>query len=426
MSRPAATQKGSASSKRQVHGTAVRFYKRTEKANYTMDFEVMGERIQESTGWPTLADAERVAEKRVREVKERKQGLEAAGLGHQKARGKYATLREVLDALDAGGKVFSEGTLMVYKAALKRLASVVNARDPLSVTMDAALSDANVERFYAQGQGLRAVNWADNLPVNGGLNACIRNAKAVFSPRVMKLKFQQVRLPDLRAFRAAPFLRWKAKGFIPWPAGVYEAMHAASEKLRTENPELWLVNAMLRRLGLRDEELLSARRDWIELQAIHAGDGMGPPMMRSWLVVHDREGRAAEDDEDDEGFEILKHGKPRKLELDPELMFHLLPRTGHLIGDGWTEHARYTFIYRQHNTWMRKFIPNRAKANHELRMWAGSLIYMRDGLEAAAAFLGHRSTATTERFYAAFLSTSRGLSGHEVSGETMARLRLAA
>lgn len=415
--------------KRQIHGTAVRFYKRTENSNYSMDFEVMGERVQESTGWPTMADAERAADKRVREVKERKQGLAAAGQGHQKAKGKYATVGDVIKALDGGAKVWGSETLMVYTCSLKRLAKVVDAREPLNAGLDVVLSDQTIERFYARGQGLPGVNWADSRPGNGGLNTCIRNVKAIFTPRVVKIKFGNLKLPDLRELRSAPFLRHRSKGFVPWPVGVYEAMHEASEKLRTSDPELWLVNAMLRRLGLRDGELLAARRDWIEVQSVPAGDEMGPPLMRAWLVVHDRDAQEADEDEDVEevdGFEVLKHGKPRKLELDAELMSLLLPREGHLIGDGWTPHARYTFLYRAHNQWVRKFIPKRKKANHELRMYAGSLVYMRDGLEEAAAFLGHKSTTTTERYYAAFLSTSKGLSSSEVSGETMARLRMAA
>lgn len=319
--------------------------------------------------------------------------------------------------------------MMVYTCSLKRLAKVVDLRAPLDVGLDRVLSETTIERFYAEGQGLPGVNWADSRPGNGGLNTCIRNVKAMFTARVVKIKFAHVKLPDLRQLRGAPLLRHRSKGFIPWPAGVYEAMHEASEKLRLADPEQWLVNAMLRRLGLRDGELLASRREWIEVQSVAAGDGMGPPKMRAWLVVHDRDGQEADGDEDEvESFEVLKHGKERKLELDAELMFHLLPREGFLIGNGWTPHARYTFIYRQHNEWVRKFIPKRLrkKANHELRMYAGSLVYMRDGLEAAAAFLGHKSTATTERYYAAFLSTCQGLSSSEVSGEAMARLRMAA
>lgn len=402
------------SSKKLIHGTAVRFYKRTEKANYTMDFEVMGERVQESTGWPTLADAERVALKRVREVKERKQGLDAAGLGHQKVKGKCATVQEVLAAMDEGTKVWGAGTLRTYKSGLLRLARVADAKDPEGARIDTVLSESNVERFYAEGQGLAAVNWADALEANCGLNTTIRNTKAIFTPRVLKLKFSDLKLPNLAAFRETPLLRQENEGFVPWPEGVYERMDEEAKAMRETEPEKWLVNAMLRRLGLRDEELLSARREWIELKVSYGAEDMGPPLMRAWLVV----GHST-------GFEVLKHGKARKLELDPELMSILLPRTGYLIADGWVENDRYNLIYREHNAFMRRFIPDRTKGNHELRMWAGSIIYMKHGLEAAANFLGHKSTVTTERYYAAFLSTAPILTGEAVAAAAVVQMRIA-
>lgn len=390
---------------RKFHGVSVSFRKRVAGGSWTMDFRVGGERFQEATGWPTLPDAERVAEKRVREVKELKQGLQAAGLSHQKAKGKAATVGEVVAALETGGKVWDVSTARAYKSSLLRLARVVDAVAPLEVSLSEVLAERSLERFYALGQGLPAVNWADALPVNGGLNKAIRDVRALFRPRVLKLKFADLKMPDLRPLRDLPFLRVEVHGFVPWPAAVYERMHQASEALRESKPELWLVNALLRRLGLRDEELLMARREWIELQEEWAADGMGPPLRRGWLVIQNRGSE----------FQILKHGRSRRLELDGELLAVLLRREGYLVGDGWTDNARYNLIYRLHSEWLRAFIPERTKSNHELRMWAGSQIYTRHGLEAAAYFLGHKSTATTERYYAAWLGESPMLDGAAVA-----------
>lgn len=381
---------------RQLHGQAVRFYKRTPKANYTMDFEVMGERIQESTKWPTMADAERVAVARVREVKERKQGLTEAGLQHQRAKGKYATVQEVLDCLEGGDKIWDDGTMRTYKSALLRLARAADAERPLEAGMDKVLAEANLERFYALGQGGKGVNWVDSLECNGGLNSTMRNAKAMFSPRVIKIKFRHTKLPNLQVLRDMPMLRNVEDGFIPWPVEVYEAMHQASEVLKVEKPEKWLVNAMLRRLGLRDEELLNARREWIEVKYELGADGMGPPQQRAFLRIQNRGTE----------FSLLKHGAARVLELDAELQDILLPREGFLIAEGWAKSARYDLIYREHNQWLKAFIPDRVKKNHELRMHAGSIVYTLYGLDQAKVFLGHKSTATTERYYAAWLSAS--------------------
>ena len=353
-----------------------------------MDFEVMGERIQEATGWPTLEDACRRAEVRVREIKERKQGLHEAGRGHQMAKTRCATVGDLLRCMDGGAKMFRDGTKRTYKSALKRLAKVVDAEGWMTVGLDVLLTERTVERFYAEGQGLEAPNWVDILEGNGGLNGTIRNVKSLFRPRTVKKKFGDLTLPDLREFREVEYLRHSDEGFEPWPTEVYEAMHAASEVLRAERPEMWLVNAMLRRLGLRDEELLKARREWIEVDADTG---------RAWLRI---ENRGSE-------FSVLKHGRGRRLELDAELQGVLLPREGFLIGgDGWSDCARYELIYKVHSQWLRRFIPDRAKSNHELRMHAGSIVYTLYGLEAAAVFLGHKSVATTERYYARWLGST--------------------
>jgi len=407
---------------REIHGVSVRFYKRTEKANLTMDFIVQGERIQESTGWPLMADAERAADKRVREVKERKQGLEAAGLSHQKAKGKYATVGEVIASLEGGDKIWDEGTLRVYKSSLLRLARVVDADAPLNVRVDSMLSEATLERFYADGQREHhrgtGVNWKDSLPCNGGLNSTMRNLKSLFRARVVKIKYKDLKLPDLRVLSEFPLLRFHEEGFIPWPVEIYEAMHAASVALKEipEKRELWLVNAMLRRLGLRDEELREAKREWIDVRYEFPADGMGPPVRRAFLRIQNR----------GQEFAILKHGAARSLELDSELQDLLLQRTGYLIADGWAPSARYDLIYRVHNKWLRQFIPDRVKGNHELRMHAGSIVYTLYGVEAAKAFLGHKSVMTTERYYATWLASSPRLDAALVAKARVMPLAMAA
>lgn len=261
------------------------------------------------------------------------------------------------------------------------------------------LCEKTFEKFYAEGQGLKDVNWADALPANGGLNGCIRNLRALFSGRVLKLKFKGITLPDLRPLKDIPLLRCEHEGFVPWPEEVYNAMHEASVKLLADGKvELWLVNAMLRRLGLRDEELLESRREWIEVRYELAADEMGPPKRRAFLRLKNRGTE----------FSLLKNGASRVLELDDELQEILLPREGYLVAGSWSKTARYDLIYRLHSDFLRDFIPatDRVKSNHELRMHAGSIVYTLYGLEAAAAFLGHKSTQTTERFYAAWLAES--------------------
>lgn len=392
ISKSAATDSESKSIRRQISGVSVRFYKRTPKANYTMDFEVMGERIQESTQWPSMADAERRAAQRVREVKDLKLSL---GTDSQ-VKGGFATVGEVLQRLSGGDKVCSDGAMRTYKSALLRLARTADEQQPERVTLDAALSRANVELMFQRVQGRASgVNWVDKLPVNGGLNSTMRNVSALLNTRMRDLKLKGLKLPDSKVLKEVPKLKAVKAGFKPWSEEMYQAMNEASEELRVSDPELWLVNAMLRRLGLRNEELLSSARHWIEVQ----GD-------RAWLVICDRDGE----------FQILKGGRPRKLELDAELQAALLPRgAGYLIAPDLTSDQRYGLIYRTHSKWMRQWVgEDAAKTNHQLRMYAASKLYMRDGLEAAAYFLGD-TVATTETYYTTWLGKSAMLDGAAVA-----------
>jgi hypothetical protein len=373
--------------KRKIAGVPVRFYKRAATASWTMDFRVPGcpDRIQESTKWETLPEAERIAEQRIGEIK----GL-ILNLGPEaKIRGTFATAGEAIAVMDAADKCVSDDTLRTYKSALRRLARVVDEDAWEAVTLEKIYSRPLIERFFSMGQGRegRGVNWVDALEVNTGLMATVRNALALLSHQERLLP--GLRLPEVSALKSMPRLKLPRAGFEPWPAGVFEAMVKAAELLKETEPELWLINVCLRRLGLRVEELECARRDWLEQDA--AG--------RWCLVIKERAAWA-----------ILKHGKPRKLALDAELAEILTARTGYLIADGLPTTTRHDLICREHSQFLRRFIPDRTKSNHELRMHAASQVYTRHGLGAAAYFLGD-SAATTERFYASWMGGAVGLDG---------------
>jgi integrase len=399
---------------RHIRGVTCSFYKRYGAFLY-MDFKVKKVRVKESTGCTTLDDAVRVAEKRIQAMQEAGNGLADLKAFAVRQRAAVSTVREVLAALEGGDKVMTDNSLRTYKSALKRLALVAGA-DAEAARLDVVLSKANLERFYAQGQGRsegQGVNWVNRLPCNGGLNTTIRNVRALFRPKMLELKFADLKLPPLEDLKRLPKLPAAKGGFKPWPAGVYERMDVAAADLKETDYELWLVNVCLRFLGLRACELLAARREWISTSE----DG------RAWLNVQDHH---AEDAEEDEvaSFELVKHGAARKLELNEVLKAALLPRTGWLIAPELAtsdsletcEDARHALIYRRHSEWLRQFIPDRRKSNHELRMYAGSLVAKQHGLEAACYFLGHTSLVTTQAFYWAWLKESPMLDGKALAG----------
>lgn len=380
---------------RTICGISVRFYKRGG-ANWMMDFLVLGQRVQRSTGWPTLKDAERVAAVKVRELKERMTGLTQADAARVVVRGRMATAGEVIAAMDSGAKFWADDTARTYKSALRSLARVVR-EDWHAAPIDGVLSVANIERFFARGQGRATVNWSDHMDCNGGLNTVLRNVKAIFKSKAVRVKFADIKLPDLSALRAMDYLKHTPTNFVPWPAEVYDRFDAACAALREAHPELWLVGAMLRRLGLRVDELVQARREWIER------------LNGEWcLNICNRGG--------DWPFAVQKNGRGRVLKLDEELAAILTAREGFLILPDAQATVRSDFVCRDHSAFVRQFIPDRAKSNHELRMLAGSIYYTRTGnLPLTSYFLGHKSLSTTETYYARILRPAESMDGAAVA-----------
>lgn len=469
---------------RTIRGVSVTFYKRRQGGCWVMDWTCKKLRVQKNTDAFTLEDAAAVAAMAIEKIQQEGNGLAAKRRAEQAQRGPCATVGDVLDRLEAeAGRAFwpSSETRRTYATSLRQLAESaagsyrgVTSGGIESLTLDKVLTAEVVERFQAVRQGLPRVNVRACLPGNGGANSTLRNARALLMDKAVGVVFEGLKLPDLEAFRAVPYLPVKVDGFQEWPAEVYAAFDAGAARLRefdaagelrpgmlvravylprghaaremgdkegvlmetlrkgdgemgrvqwvwrggevivhevpvrhlraveVDYSELWLVNACLRRLGLRSSELLAARRSWLERRPDRAG------VLRWCLVVKDRP---------EEGFTLLKHGAGRNLVLDEELAGLLTARgEGWLIGPTMAASARDDLVERLHNTWLRQFIPDRVKANHELRMWAGSLVYRQTGsLGDTAYFLGHRTTVTTERFYARWWQSSAVLDARAVS-----------
>lgn len=332
---------------------------------------------------------------------------------HRRPENATATVQDVIDAVEGvkgdgtlwkqppGPEIWTARTWQAYKPALMRMARLVNREKPETAKLAEVLTARVIDLLQCEAQGVtnrEALNLRDRLDVNGGANTTLRNVRALFSDTAVMRLFHHLQLPSLAEFRAVPFLKSPATGFVPWTEEAWRGFVEASEKLKETNLALWEVNAWLRRTGLRDEELLNATRSWIE-------ETKAGPV----LVIKDR-GAA---------FSLLKHGKGRRIGLDADLwaLVKDLPSDAALVGRGMTEHGRWNLIYRDHCAHVGQFIPERQKKNHELRMMAGSLVYERDGLQAAADFLGHKSMNTTRNFYAAQLSATAPLSAEAVDAQ---------
>lgn len=252
-----------------------------------------------------------------------------------------------------------------------------------------------VEKWMEKRQGLGKLDRSTGRQCNVSINSGYNQAKDVFADYLMyDLEREGLKLPDLRGFRKAPKLPTPRAGWEPWPKEAYAAMHKASLLLKDAHPNLWLCNQLLRRLGLRNSELLAARVDWI----VDISGG------RKGLKVCDRP---------KQGFQI-KGALPRVLPLGDDLLELFAGRDGYLI-DIEKDAARLYLIEREHNRWIKQFIPDRTKGNHELRKHVGSQVLTHNGEPAAQRFLGHTSPETTRKWYATFLGDQAEITAEAIA-----------
>lgn len=253
--------------------------------------------------------------------------------------------------------------------------------------MPATVVNADLAREFQRVRQGGTRDIASRAEGNTSINSTLTHARGVFSRAAMSEKYGKLRLPDtIAGFREVMRLKTPATQFTPIPDGEYRKMDKASRELRLKDPEMWLVNQLLRRLGLRSKELQWARGTWLE----QSGGQL-------YLLVQDRP---------DEGF-TQKGVLPRRLPVAADLAAVLLPRMGDgflILPDGGLK-ARENLVRARHNAWLKRFItvPSKtSKANHLLRKHIGSVIYTTHGVEAAAKYLGHTSTTTTEKWYVAY------------------------
>lgn len=322
----------------------------------------------------------------------------------------YPTVRAILEAYNGPPKLVSDVTAQRNTNSLLLVLRTGLGLDPATpaesragraeqrhAAREKALdqpSTAVTEQLAQEFQRLRqggSLNLADPAPKNRAINSTLAQAADVFAPKVVSIKYRDLRLPPcIEGFRSVPTLKPMDTSFVPIPEDQYKAMDEASVALRKTDPDLWLVNQLLRRLGLRSEELVAARGTWLEQR-----EG------KLFLTVRHRP---------EEGFlvKVRSNVRQRRLPVAPDLAAVLLPKLGtgeHLIA-GEHKTARENLVRRRHNAWLKGFIPADSKTgqgNHRLRKHIGAWIYTKHNVEAAAKYLGHRSTKTTEAYYSDYV-----------------------
>lgn len=321
-----------------------------------------------------------LAEKRVREI------LTEILTGYPpvirpSASAAWATISDILSAYRSGTSHALPSTLRTNANSLIQIARTRSLEAPLSQHATILNRDL-VEAWMKHKQGGKVLDRRTRQRINISINSTYKHARDVFARKLMSEKYSHLKLPDLTSFLTVPPLPIPQQHWTRLTRETYAAMLAAAADLQHTDPDLWLCNLMIRRLGLRNSELAAAKS--------------------TWLVETDHAGTIGLSIEDRPDFQ-LKGVRPRTIPLSPDLADILRGREGHLLMPEANKTDRLALIERRHTTWLRPFVPGRTKANHELRKHAGSLVLTKQGLAAAQRFLGHSSQMTTERWYATYL-----------------------
>jgi integrase len=237
------------------------------------------------------------------------------------------------------------------------------------------------EQYFRAAQG-GALDWNEPQEGNVSINSTLAQGCDVFSKNAIYHKLKGLQLPALDGFLKGPWLPEEDSKPEPLTVGQWEAMMEAVPALDRTQPELGLVNALLRQTGLRSSYVEAARGSWMEA---HEG--------RTFMVIRNRP---------EEGFRKKRGTRDQQIPIGPGLAARLAGRTGYLVLPEGTAAARQELVSKQHNSWLKALIGGvgeRGQGNHRLRDTVASVLWSVDCPTAAQEALGHSSVDTTAKHY---------------------------
>lgn len=219
---------------------------------------------------------------------------------------------------------------------------------------------------------------------NISINAVMRRAKSIFSRKLMTRNFyKDFALPDVSGFMSIAPLEETAQGYKPIDPKNIEQMLIDVDAIKESNMQLYIINQLFVRMGLRNAEIVAARFNWIERTQNGA-----------MLMVITRP-------------DFKPKGSEGQVPIPSDLLLYLekfKARDDDFLVPARSPTDRFNLVYRVHSQFVKKYIGDRQKTSYELRKHAGSIIATRDrNLMAAQQFLRHASPETTSKYYATLL-----------------------
>jgi hypothetical protein len=287
------------------------------------------------------------------------------------ARNNAGSLLLMVRTVHPGGDAGERSTLLLSKELIREFERIrFDAR-----MAEERLRSAEIRESAGELAGRLAVA---TQQVRHSTASFVRQAKAVVGPEKMRF-YAGLKLPDLSGFRGERVAKPRKSRPKPMDLSALTAMVAARGALRENDPGVYVVNLLMSCLGLRNIEVLMARRHWI---------------MDGQMHIIDRP---------EENF--FPKGAEGAVEVNGEVVREILSFQ-HLCVDGFlvpgqTMTDRRQAIYRRHSEWVKTWIRDHTKTSYELRRYAGSrLLDMGATIFDVRDFLRHRDVKTTTDWYA--------------------------
>lgn len=215
-------------------------------------------------------------------------------------------------------------------------------------------------------------------------HSVVRNARSLFGRRAMKC-YAGLELPDLNGFLTEPLNEAEAVRHKRLDDEAVKEMAAASVKLKTSEPELYLVHLLARQLALRPVEIEALRVGWLKELRTPKTVSLPSGEKREIVAVCAVEKTEFYDPKGSSG-EV-----PISACVWDELRPYLEGRdNGELAVRAESDRARHELIYRRHADFCRPWTSEHQKKAYELRRWAATKIAMLHGVvEMAERFIRH-------------------------------------
>lgn len=314
------------------------------------------------------------------------------------------TIGQILDFGKDGHLSVRKATANLYERSLILIVETVKGISKAQVRKQKidVLTSELARAYQANKQGLTRAEVKNLTDGNTTANSHLRFARSVFSRRrLLDYKEAGFVMPDsLTGFMTVPYLEEESHRYSdnPIPQKVIDAMDKALPSLKKQDETLWAIHLMVRLMGMRDSEIEDAQDHWISIHKEKGKERMELRIIkRTGEDMPKRtEGAVAVPDV------LVPWLKERLKAKKSDKPLHLIPAT--------SPTGRHDRIYRDHNEWLRKFIPDRQKGAHELRKHFGAVWATKTGSLYVAAQMLRVTLVVAEYHYSALLKRPQPLS----------------